>query len=46
MKVFNLNCVQIESPLGSAIGHCVLIELNGNLTLIDAGIGMTETKKP
>jgi glyoxylase-like metal-dependent hydrolase (beta-lactamase superfamily II) len=46
MKVYHLNCVQIESPLGSAIGHCVLIEKNGKLTLIDAGIGMTETKDP
>lgn len=46
MKVYHLNCVQIESPLGSAIGHCVLIESSGNLTLIDAGIGLTETKNP
>lgn len=46
MKVYHLNCVQIESPLGSAIGHCVLIEVNGNLTLIDAGIGLTETRNP
>lgn len=38
MKIYHLNCLQIESPLGSAIGHCVLIELNGNLTLIDTGM--------
>ena len=46
MKVYHLNCVRIESPLGSAIGHCILIENNGSLTLIDAGIGMGETKEP
>lgn len=46
MNVYHLNCVRIESPLGSAIGHCVLIELDGKLTLVDAGIGMTETKNP
>ena len=46
MQVHHLNCVQIESPLGSAIGHCVLIELDGNLTLVDAGIGLTEIKNP
>ncbi|MEJ7643763.1 MAG: MBL fold metallo-hydrolase [Chryseolinea sp.] len=46
MKVYHLNCVQIESPLGSAIGHCVLIESNENLTLVDAGIGMAETQNP
>lgn len=46
MKVYHLNCVQIESPLGSAIGHCVLIESSGNLTLIDAGIGLAETRNP
>ncbi|BDD12113.1 MBL fold metallo-hydrolase (plasmid) [Fulvitalea axinellae] len=46
MKVHHLNCVKIESPLGSAIGHCILIENNESLTLIDAGIGMAETKDP
>jgi len=46
MKVHHLNCVQIESPLGSAIGHCVLIEGNDSLTLIDAGIGLAETRAP
>lgn len=46
MKIYHLNCVQIESPLGSAIGHCVLIESSGNLTLIDAGIGLAETRNP
>ena len=46
MIVHHLNCVKIESPFGSAIGHCVLIENNNALTLIDAGIGMSETREP
>ncbi len=46
MKIYHLNCVQIESPFGSAIGHCVLIEANEELTLIDTGIGIAETREP
>ncbi|WP_299365419.1 MBL fold metallo-hydrolase [Winogradskyella sp.] len=45
-KIHHLNCVKIESPMGSAIGHCLLIEENGKLTLIDSGIGLLETKDP
>lgn len=36
MKVHHLNCVKIASPFGSAIGHCILIEVEDTLTLIDA----------
>ncbi|MEX0312859.1 MAG: MBL fold metallo-hydrolase [Allomuricauda sp.] len=32
--------------MGSAIGHCLLIEENNKLTLIDAGIGLLESKEP
>ncbi len=46
IKVHHLNCVQIESPMGSAIGHCMLLEKDGELVLIDAGIGLAETKEP
>ncbi|MDC6363384.1 MULTISPECIES: MBL fold metallo-hydrolase [Flavobacteriaceae] len=46
MKAYHLNCTKIESPFGSAIGHCILIENHGNLTLIDAGIGLAETREP
>ncbi|AWX45011.1 putative metallo-hydrolase [Flagellimonas maritima] len=46
MKVHHLNCVQIESPLGSAIGHCMLLEEQDKFILIDAGIGLSETKEP
>lgn len=46
MRVHHLNCVKIESPLGSAIGHCLLLERGGRLTLIDSGIGLGETVNP
>jgi len=46
MKVHHLNCVQIESPIGSAIGHCLLLEDQESLALIDAGIGLAETQEP
>jgi len=45
-KVYHLNCVQIESPAGSAIGHCLLLEEVDNLILIDAGIGLLESREP
>ena len=45
-KIHHLNCVKIESPMGSAIGHCLLIEENGNLTLVDSGIGLSESQEP
>lgn len=32
--------------MGNAIGHCLLLEKNGKLALIDSGIGLAETKDP
>lgn len=32
--------------MGSAIGHCLLVEVNDQLLLIDAGIGLLESKEP
>lgn len=46
IRVHHLNCVHIQSPLGPAIGHCLLLEEGENLVLIDAGIGLEETKDP
>lgn len=46
IKIHHLNCVQIESPMGSAIGHCLLLEGEKGLVLIDSGIGLSETKEP
>ncbi|MEM6892120.1 MAG: MBL fold metallo-hydrolase [Bacteroidota bacterium] len=45
-SVHHLNCVKIESPLGSAIGHCLLLKENETLVLIDAGIGLSECREP
>ncbi|MCG8574051.1 MAG: MBL fold metallo-hydrolase [Flavobacteriales bacterium] len=45
-KIHHLNCVKIESPMGSAIGHCLLIEEDDKLVLIDSGIGLLESKEP
>ncbi len=46
MKVYHLNCLHIASAFGSAIGHCLLLEGNNGLTLIDSGIGLAETREP
>ncbi len=46
VKVHHLNCVIIESPVGSAIGHCLLVENGKDLVLIDAGIGLLESQEP
>src|SRR5680860_589473 len=46
LKIHHLNCVHIESPLESAIGHCMLLEEDNQLILVDAGIGLEETRDP
>lgn len=47
IKVHHLNCVEIRSTgYGRAIGHCLLIEAGSRLVLIDAGIGLMDTKNP
>jgi len=46
MTVHHLNCVEIESPFGTAVGHCLLLEEGQTLVLIDAGIGLAETQAP
>ncbi|MBS0624930.1 MAG: MBL fold metallo-hydrolase [Verrucomicrobia bacterium] len=45
-KVHHLNCLEIQSPYGRAIGHCLLVEMANKLILIDAGIGLADTKTP
>lgn len=46
-KVHHLNCVEIQSPIGSrAIGHCLLLETQHKLVLIDTGIGLLDTQQP
>ncbi len=46
MKIHHLNCLEIETPLGRAVGHCLLIENKGDLLLIDAGLGLQEVREP
>ena len=47
MKVHHLNCVEILSPTGDrAIGHCVLIEIEDQLILLDAGISSCDIAHP
>lgn len=46
MKITHLNCVNIQTPLSLAIGHCLLLEENGRLVLVDSGIGLHETRAP
>ncbi len=46
-KIHHIDCVIIEtSTNGNAIGHCLLLEDNDKLALIDTGIGLLETKNP
>jgi glyoxylase-like metal-dependent hydrolase (beta-lactamase superfamily II) len=47
LKVHHLNCVDIESPgNGRAVGHCLLLETEARLILVDAGIGRKDTQEP
>ncbi|MGD1841877.1 MAG: MBL fold metallo-hydrolase [Thermonemataceae bacterium] len=46
VKVHHLNCLEIQSPAGRAIGHCLLLEANNKLVLVDTGIGWLDTQKP
>ncbi len=47
LRVHHLNCVEIESPgNGSAIGHCLLLEQDEQLVMIDVGIGLKDTEHP
>jgi glyoxylase-like metal-dependent hydrolase (beta-lactamase superfamily II) len=46
-KVFHLNCVKIVSPINDNVcGHCLLLEENDKLVLIDAGIGLLDILHP
>lgn len=45
--VHHLNCVSIVSPLASAVcGHCLLLNENGRMVLIDTGIGLLDCRHP
>lgn len=46
-KIHHLNCVRIVSPVNENVcGHCLLLQENGRLVLIDTGIGLSDTLHP
>ena len=46
IEIHHLNCGIIESPLGRAACHCLAIEHDGRIALVDAGIGLADCKAP
>lgn len=47
IKIHHLNCVKIVSPVNDNVcGHCLLIQENDKLLLIDTGIGLLDIQKP
>jgi glyoxylase-like metal-dependent hydrolase (beta-lactamase superfamily II) len=47
MKVHHLNCGLLHKPPGPrAACHCLLLELDGRLALIDTGIGLQDVAHP
>jgi glyoxylase-like metal-dependent hydrolase (beta-lactamase superfamily II) len=47
IQIHHLNCVKIVSPINDNVcGHCVLLNENGKLILIDTGIGLLDTLHP
>ena len=46
-ELHHLNCVKIISPINENVcGHCLLVNENGRLLLIDTGIGLLDTLNP
>ena len=46
-QIYHLNCVKIISPINDNVcGHCLLINENDKLILIDTGIGLLDTLNP
>ncbi len=47
IKIHHLNCVKIVTEVNKNVcGHCLLIEENEKLVLIDTGIGLLDVKNP
>lgn len=48
MKVHHLNCGTMRPPLvaGGIVAHCLLIETDGGLVLVDTGFGANEVMNP
>ncbi|SDI30353.1 MBL fold metallo-hydrolase [Chryseobacterium jejuense] len=46
-RIHHLNCVRIAIPMNDdVIGHCLLIEEDDNLLLIDTGVGIKDVEHP
>ena len=46
-QIHHLNCVKIVSPVNDNIcGHCLLIQENDKLILVDTGIGLLDIQNP
>ncbi|WP_329787958.1 MBL fold metallo-hydrolase [Lentzea sp. DG1S-22] len=48
MKVHHLNCATFRPPLvaGGLVAHCLLVETDQGLVLVDTGFGMNEMTNP
>lgn len=47
MNIHHINCLRIVTPINdNVIGHCMLLEKNGALALIDTGLGLLDTNNP
>ena len=48
INIHHINCLKIISPLsGKEIpGHCILLEEDGRLALVDTGTGLLDTQHP
>ena len=48
-NIFHLNCVKIIPPMSPEIivpGHCLLLEENDRLALVDTGLGLKDIQNP
>ena len=46
-QIHHLNCVKIVSPVNDNVcGHCLLIQENDKLILVDSGIGLLDIQNP
>ncbi|MFP3834473.1 MBL fold metallo-hydrolase [Chryseobacterium sp. SIMBA_028] len=46
-RIHHLNCVKVAIPMNDdVIGHCLLIEEDDNLLLIDTGVGVQDVEHP
>lgn len=47
MRIYHLNCLKVVIPMNDdVIGHCLLIEEDDHLLLIDTGVGVQDVKHP